>query len=638
MSSDHIHTGGWFNWSHNAAFGNTITISSRSGYFLVAFLTLYVTIAGSRFWVIMAFIVHQEITNSKEYDGMHIQQQAILRNSEAPMSAAVSLARIAFRWRGVAKRPLLRSLPLLLLALSSLGAFRAASILTAEVTKAAGNETLIDSPGCSYWAPSSEDPLNQGGFRTKVAADALAAASYSRACYSTNSTASTQCGAYMARKLGWNGTSGVHCPFSPSLCFPSLSAVYQMDTGQLNSHFDLGLNAQEEDRVAYRRLTTCAPINATKFLSTGPDGSGNTYYNYSLGNIQDLYPGNLSFIYNDHSVSDRISYQLTAFSPDVSANWTSEIQTIPAEQADITIAFISANSVVFDVSNTDLIFGATKSTVRRQRGKDQTFYLPDNFVTVLGCVDQHQFCRPSTSQCSSLSRVRTLRESTQGLNLNSKQNAAVRYIWNAIYYNNIYWTIGPRGAASLRASESVYQYLQHELSNTQWITEVQGWFDASLARLQQAMVEIAMGPSSQNPGINYTRPGSDPQNSFEENLCRTQILRSTGKYQNFSVLGIAIIVAFSSFFIWLSFMIGTATGWVQRWIHKGEDRRLQWLLDDSLQLQRMAYAGASEGTWHDNPEEIPITHESALLKASLYLPANRAALRDTDQPQTPKHG
>ncbi|KAF2258850.1 hypothetical protein CC78DRAFT_477176, partial [Lojkania enalia] len=637
-SDDYVHTGGWINWSHNAAFGNTITISSRSGSFLLAFLTLYVTIAGSRFWLIIAFLVHQEIANREENDGMHIQQQAILRNSGAPMSAAVSLARIAFRWRGVAKRPLLRSLPLIILALSSLGAFRAASILTAEVTKAAGNETLIKSPNCSYWDPSSADPLNQGGFRTKIASDALAAASYSRACYGSDSIASAQCGAFMERRINWNGTTEVPCPFSSRLCFSSPSAVYQMDTGQLDSHLHLGLNAHEEDRVQYRRLTTCAPINATDFLSRGASPSGGTYYNYSLGHIQGFYPDNLSFIYNDRIISEDISYQLTAFSPDVHASWIPEIQSIPPEEADITIAFITANSVHFDVRNTDLIFGATNPSQITQDGSDITVYRPDNPVGVLGCVDQHQICNPSTSQCSGLSQVPDLLQAARGLNLNPKQDAAARYIYNAIFYNNIYWIIGPRGAAALRASESVYQNFQHELSNTQWIIEVQGWFNASLARLQQAMVEIATGPPSHLAGINYTRPGSNPQNSFEEDLCNTQIIRSTGKHQNFSVLGIAIIIAFSTFFIWLSFVIGTATGWVQRWIHKGEDRRLQWLLDDSLQLQRMAYVGAGEGRWHGNPEAIPITNEPTLLKTSLYLPANQGARDVNEQSQTPKDG
>lgn len=210
----------WINGSHGAAFGKTITLTSRNAHFLVSFLTLYVAIAGNRFWLIIAFLVHQEIANREKYDGIHIQQQVVLCNSDTPMSAAISLVKIAFRWRETAKRPLLRSLPLIALALSIPGVFYAASVLTGEVASRTGNETLIASSNCSYWQPALNNEFHQGGFRTKLTVDALAAVTYSRACYGPSTRTSTQCNTYIARQIPWNETTDPKCPFS------SLNSVF----------------------------------------------------------------------------------------------------------------------------------------------------------------------------------------------------------------------------------------------------------------------------------------------------------------------------------------------------------------------------------------------------------------------------
>ena len=55
--------GEWINWSHGATFGKTRTLTSRNGQFLVSVLSLYVMIAGNRFWLIIAFLIHHEKTN-----------------------------------------------------------------------------------------------------------------------------------------------------------------------------------------------------------------------------------------------------------------------------------------------------------------------------------------------------------------------------------------------------------------------------------------------------------------------------------------------------------------------------------------------------------------------------------------------
>lgn len=306
-----IRTGGWINWSHSPTLGSTLTLPARGGSFLLTFLTLYVTIAGTRFWIITAFLAHQQRASRRKHDGMHIQQQAILRNAATPTSAAISFLKISLRWRKIAKKPIWRSLPLLVLALLTLGTFRAASLLTAEVTKAAGNETLLHSPNCAYWGPASQSSYQQGEVRTKLSSDAFAAASYSEACYSANLSATAQCSTYAARNIPWTQVTNATCPWASELCL-SQSQVYRMDTGLIDSHETFGLNAHKDDRLKYRRVSTCAPIDASKspFMNSSFDAYGNRALQYNLGNVSYLEQGNATYIYNNHTISDRIGYQI----------------------------------------------------------------------------------------------------------------------------------------------------------------------------------------------------------------------------------------------------------------------------------------------------------------------------------------
>lgn len=303
--------------------------------------------------------------------------------------------------------------------------------------------------------------------------------------------------------------------------------------------------------------------------------------------------------------------------------------------ADITLFFITANSLLYDQPNSDPIFGATTTTTRSQGTSRVSYYTADNLVSVLGCVDQHQWCsaveKPGRPQCSGLESLNTLFSDTAMFTGNHRQLATANRIYNSIWLSNMWYVVDSRGVAALKASESVFEIFQHNLSDTQWTVEVSGWFNTALAKVQQALVEIAVGPNLQN---NTEFLITAPTSSYDLDLCYEQVVRSSGQYVNFSVLGISLIVAFCTFFIWLSFVIDTATGWVQRWLKKGEDRRLQWLLEDKLQLQRMAYVGANQGKWVGHAESVPVMTEAELVDMSLYLPANERALAEAQLKET----
>src|SRR5436190_11255986 len=93
----------------------------------------------------------------------------------------------------------------------------------------------------------------------------------------------------------------------------------------------------------------------------------------------------------------------------------------------------------------------------------------------------------------------------------------------------------------LLAAETTNTIVQSAIQLTQWHKEVSIWFAISLARLQASVVEWAVGPK-------YLVPGSGIQVKstllfIEKIMCRNQLVRNTGPYQSFSVLGVALILA-----------------------------------------------------------------------------------------------
>ena len=76
-----VYIGAWINWSHGSVRSATITVTTRDGALLIAFLAFYVGLASTSFWRIACFAFHQMLSSDKLEDGLYHQRQAILRNS-----------------------------------------------------------------------------------------------------------------------------------------------------------------------------------------------------------------------------------------------------------------------------------------------------------------------------------------------------------------------------------------------------------------------------------------------------------------------------------------------------------------------------------------------------------------------------
>ena len=207
-SASSIYTGPWVNRSQSTLLGATITLTTRDSSFLLALLAVVVTNAGQSFWNIVSYIIHQARSKAGAHDALHYQQQAILRNSGSPLSAASKLAGASFSWRKHERSKWWqfwrsRTLFLILTTFIIYAAFAVASIFSSQVSTSISTEVLIHSPDCGFWIfnDSSNSLSVLSGYEFKIVNDSAAAASYARTCYGTNNTNLLQCNTYTVPEI-----------------------------------------------------------------------------------------------------------------------------------------------------------------------------------------------------------------------------------------------------------------------------------------------------------------------------------------------------------------------------------------------------------------------------------------------------
>ncbi|KAK0285204.1 hypothetical protein LTR35_005406 [Friedmanniomyces endolithicus] len=632
-----VYRGPWVDFSHGYIEGATLTLTTRDGAFLVSFLTLYITIAGSLAWAIVAYVYHQRRANAAkdDQDGLWNQEQAILRNTGSPIKVAIELLYEWQAWRKIKKRSLRRLLTGILLALATMAIFAVAGVFAGQVTKSASINVLIHSAGCGDWDIKNVTQSGNSIWETLVLQNTLADAEYARACYDSSRDSLT-CGVYTNKTIHYSVNANATCPTQTGTCFFSNTAAYEMDTGLMDSNDALGLNSPKGERITYRKVTTCAPIHIGQDYGRGTIETGG-------GQFQDpvvyLYMGpmvadgvmlaNYTYRYNEHSLVETNGYTLTLFSrpkrvavptrtnavhrpvihkADGSGSLWTPISELNRTDADVTLLILAQNSIDYNVPCDDPWFSAHQ--VRNDTS--QTWYVGDDYFNILACADQHQFCNPkldSSKGCTSLADEATVFNEMFRVGFSDLQIATAGRIAVPMVFSNMYYSVNGRGAAALRASETCFTNDQAALPNNQWQIEIDAWFATSLARLQQSMVDYAVGPTNAPAGVDIVYPTSLPDKA----MCRAVKIRAPAGVQNFSLLGVLIILIVGTLLILVGIVIDKIGGLLQKCFRARPSGRLAWVLDEKLQLQRMAFEGAQWTGWQNCDKRVPTTAAEAIL-------------------------
>jgi hypothetical protein len=592
-----IYTGLWINWSHGPILGSTLTLSARNGGLLTSFLATFITVVGGQLWRILSFCFHQLRSSRGPQDGLHHQQQNIFRNTASPGSAAWSFLLIGYAWRHKTRHPIVRSWPWAVLAVVYMSIFAVLSVFQSQTTKAVGNERLVQPTNCGYWAVDGAQTIQSlTALAQKTTNDTILAANYARACYG-GSPDPLQCNVYPAQSLPYTVDQNATCPFEAGMCVYGNTAAFRMDTGLIDSHFALGINSPAGERVQTRKITSCAPLHIKNFTTILTGNETNQalpqdyFWEIQFGGMStDTATGgnNYTFSYNPHATLDNFGYSVSAVEAmaQFPGNAWVPIPELNRTDADISIIMINPNSMRFMAPNYDPVFSAFEmmSYVDNQ-GLNHTWYLPQYEVSIIACAEQYQMCNPVTGACTPLVGSMSLQQQSlsPAVGLNVVQQVIMDRILLTLSFTSAYSTVYPRKDAALRVQEKATGLDQAPIPDNQWMIEVGHWFEAGLARLQRSIVEYATGPTNIIPGLNVYLPND----VVSKAMCHSQKITDPQGTISFSVLGVAIILTVGGFIIVTSLVLDTIVSFIQRWLETGQHARLNWILDDKLQLQRM---------------------------------------------------
>ncbi|KAJ5461178.1 uncharacterized protein N7458_002730 [Penicillium daleae] len=297
--SSYTFTGPWINYDRNSVLGATLTLTESGGGFLTAFLGIFIVFVGGGFWTIFSFILFEIGATKKPVDGLHLQHQVILRNSQSPWASFWEFFMLPCAW---VKRPadgpvgrhfqtppkhfilniLFRCWSLSVWGLLVFIGWTAAGILSSEASKSAGTDTLIRSYNCGTWEIPSVSNVSIPHFGFKLLSDSISAASYAGLCYGSN-TNDPRCKSFIKQQIPFSSRTDANCPFADGWCWYNDSAALELNTGFIDSHEDLGINAPPEDRVKYHRVATCSVIKRGRYGLTNT--SAGPIYQYFYGPI-----------------------------------------------------------------------------------------------------------------------------------------------------------------------------------------------------------------------------------------------------------------------------------------------------------------------------------------------------------------
>jgi hypothetical protein len=288
MASQAFYVGAWTNWSElssirdqqvsNKVLGKgyvmsaTLTLPSQYGSVLIAFLALFVSWTGSQLWNIICYGVHQFRSNPGERDGIHHQIQAILRTGLADLAMLWRLMQMSWFWRKRTTNIWTRTSPLMLSCAMHFAIIAIAGLFSSRIADSS-DQVLIKPNGTCGW-PDARFLFNRTSMETDDDINSLdsltlsirtaesAAKQYSRTCYPrldgfVPNLSSGACSSTVVPFLNSTVNTSAACPFVSHACdAPAIS----FDSGWIDSHTHLGINAPPKDRVQVRRVTTCAPV------------------------------------------------------------------------------------------------------------------------------------------------------------------------------------------------------------------------------------------------------------------------------------------------------------------------------------------------------------------------------------------
>jgi hypothetical protein len=210
-----VYLGIWTNWAGGRVMGSTLTTTRQNGTLLIAFTAFFIGIVASRFWSILALVLHR-LYSRLGTDALHHQRQAVLRNSSAADNALWLFIRIAWAWKK--RESLIRTLPVMLCALVSISVFIVAGGFSSQISSGISNNVLLNGENCGV-VPFGIVPsnLSQDVFADIQVANGQIidnAANYVQQCYSETVSTFFACNTFVKSRLASSVDANAPCPIN----------------------------------------------------------------------------------------------------------------------------------------------------------------------------------------------------------------------------------------------------------------------------------------------------------------------------------------------------------------------------------------------------------------------------------------
>lgn len=256
LNAEFVKRGYWINLSHGKIMGQTLTTDTNTGAIVIALLAVSTALAVSHLWNIVTFIYHQARADGRPADGLFRQQQALLRTMPTPSAMMVDSLKLLITWKNTpsSKASLWQSSLQITVALVFTVASVASSIFSSYVVDSSNIEVIVRSPYCGLYGDGDSRSYTSESYSIKVLA---ASTLYADECYQSGNIIPTRCNIFIQPRVPMT-VEQVACPFDGSMC---TSPALAIDSGLLDFNNAFGLNLENEDRMKFRKRTTCSILS-----------------------------------------------------------------------------------------------------------------------------------------------------------------------------------------------------------------------------------------------------------------------------------------------------------------------------------------------------------------------------------------
>ena len=309
--------------------------------------------------------------------------------------------------------------------------------------------------------------------------------------------------------------------------------------------------------------------------------------------------------------------------------------------ADVTILPIFLDAF-YSAPVDDLLYQASASGAEEDPyGYGSTVYPSDKPVGVMGCMEQHQFCRADTDVCTAMTGYWDAGD--EGVfDVGSPQLAIAGWLYASIIENALWHMVGDLNGEALLANIYVTQgngQLSASMPKGTWQKEVLAWHQFIMARMQKLIVEVAAGPQIDevlgysDADIQQFMEDWDSDTLSKYNVCKNVKVMDSNFY-SWNIIGVVVIILVGLIIIFISLSIEKIASLVQkhivkRWRHKREDWvshnqvvfvsysdlriiLIYWhqVQDHAVQLQRHGFEkSVGHVSWIGHSDSVPTTKE-----------------------------